>query len=126
MKSYSLYQQDIGSPIPPPPPPVGGGMPPPPAPGMMGDKASQRAIWSMILGIAAWVLGCGILTGIPAWIMGKKELNEINAGLAPAAGKTMAQVGMWLGIINVVLSILAVIVIGILFALGLLGSALNN
>jgi hypothetical protein len=126
MRNYILYQQDTGTPIPPPPPP--GSMPPPPPPtsGMMGDKASQRAIWALILGIAAWVLGCGILTGIPAWIMGKKEINEINAGLSPQAGKTMATVGMWLGIVSVILSILAFIVVGILFAFGILGSALNG
>lgn len=125
MRNYILYQQDFGTPTPPPPPP--GGMPPPPPPmGMQGDKASQRAIWALILGIAAYVLGCGILSGIPAWIMGKKEINEINAGLAPQAGKTMATIGMWLGIISVILSILALIVFIILFAFGLMGSALNR
>lgn len=126
MKQYQLFQQDFGA---PPPPPTGTTPPPPPPPtgaGIQGDKASTRAIWALILGIAAWVLGCGILTGIPAWIMGKKELNEIEAGLVSPAGKTMAQIGMWLGIINVIVSILALIVIIILVALGTLGSVLNN
>lgn len=126
MKQYQLFQQDFGA---PPPPPTGTTPPPPPPPtgtGMQGDKTSTRAIWALILGIAAWVLGCGILTGIPAWIMGKKELNEIEAGLVSPSGKTMAQIGMWLGIINVIVSILALIVVIILVALGTLGTALNR
>jgi hypothetical protein len=113
MRQYNLYQQDIGAPPPPPimaPPP-----PPPPSTGMQSDKSSTRAIWALILGIAAFVLGCGILTGIPAWILGKKELNDIEAGLASPSGKTMAQIGMWLGIINVILSVLALIAVVIYF-----------
>jgi hypothetical protein len=126
MRQYQLFQQDFGAP--PPPPPEGSVTPPPPPPqgGMQGDKASTRAVWSLVLGIAAWVLGCGILTGIPAWIMGKKELSEIEQGLVSPAGKTMAQVGMWLGIINVIFSILVLIVVIILVALGTLGSVLNR
>ena len=115
MRQYNLYQQDIGAPPPPPPPSMAPPPPPPPLTGMQGDKASNRAIWALILGIAAYVLGCGILTGIPAWIMGKREINDINAGLAPASGKTMAQIGMWLGIINVIISALAIIGILIYF-----------
>ena len=120
MRQYKLFQQDFGAPPPPPTAP-----PPPPISGTPGGSASSRAIWALILGIAAWVLGCGIFTGIPAWVMGKKEINEIEAGLAPQAGKTMAQIGMWLGIINVILSILAIIVLLILLAFGILGSVLN-
>jgi len=52
--------------------------------------------------------------------MGKKELNEINAGRSPEAGRTMAKIGMWLGIINIALSILAIIVLGILLIFGIL------
>jgi hypothetical protein len=124
MRQYQLFQQDFGAP--PPPPPAGGAPPPPPPVGMQSEKSSTRAVWSLILGIAAWVLGCGIFTGIPAWIMGKKELNDIEAGLAPPSGKTLAQIGMWLGIINVIFSILILIVVIILLALGTLGSIINR
>jgi uncharacterized Tic20 family protein len=106
MKQFLLYQEEFGAPPPPPPPRGTPTPPPPPSGGLQGDKSSTRAVWALILGIAAWVLGCGILTGIPAWIMGKKELNEIEAGLS-SAGKTgtnwhVAQ------IINVIISILVV------------------
>jgi hypothetical protein len=125
MRHYPLFQQDFGAP--PPPPPAGNTPQPPPPPGsIQGEKSSNRAVWALILGIAAWVLGCGILTGIPAWIMGKKELNDIEAGLASPAGKTMAQIGMWLGIINVIVSILVAILIIVLLALGVLGNIINN
>jgi hypothetical protein len=116
MRQYKLFQQDFGTPAPPPPPP------PPSTPPSSGSSSS-RAIWALILGIAAWVLGCSILTGIPAWILGKKEINDIEAGLAPPTGKTMAQIGMWLGIINVVLSVLVLIGFLIVIAFGI---ALNN
>jgi hypothetical protein len=126
MKQFLLYQEEFGAPPPPPPPGGTPTPPPPPSGGLQGDKSSTRAVWALVLGIAAWVLGCGILTGIPAWIMGKKELNEIEAGLSSPAGKTMAQIGMWLGIINVIISILVGILFIILFAFGMLGSILNN
>lgn len=127
MEQYKVFNQDLG--VPPPPPQPGYGTtppPPPPPPTIQTDKASSRAIWALILGIASWVLGCSILTGIPAWIMGKKEVNEIDAGRAPIAGRTMAQIGMWLGIINTILTILGLIAVVILFALGVFGSLINN
>lgn len=127
MKHYSFSQQDFGAP--PPPPPTQPGMsapPPPPSGGIQSDKASTRAIWALILGIAAWVLGCGMFTGIPAWIMGKKEINDIDAGLAPMAGRSLASIGMWLGLINTILGIIAIIIVIILFAMGMLGSILNS
>ncbi len=143
-----LYRQDSNSgnfPPPPPPPPSSGynPVPPPPPPpppfgttntgntGMPGSQmegsASSNAILALVLGIAAWVIGCSILTAIPAWIIGKKELRMINEGRSPHAGKTMATIGMWLGIINVIIAVLAGIGIIIALALGLLSSAnLNN
>lgn len=102
---------------PPPPPP-----PPPPSSGsgnygQPAGKASSAAIWALVLGILSWVL-CGIIAAIPAWIVGKKEINAINAGQSDPAGKTMSQIGMWLGIIQVILSILALIIVTIVLVLG--------
>src|SRR5437667_9655925 len=108
MQQYKVFNQDIGAPPPPPQPGFGSTPPPPPPPAIQSDKASSRAIWALILGIASWVLGCSILTGIPAWIMGKKEVREIDEGRAPAAGRTMANIGMWLGIINTIFAILGI------------------
>lgn len=119
----NLHFQDSGqSGFAPPPPP-----PPPPPTGSTGTsgKASTNSIWALVLGILSWVL-CGIIAAIPAWIIGKKEINAINAGQSDPSGKTMAQIGMWLGIIQVILSILALIVVLILAAFGVLGSIVNS
>ncbi len=57
---------------------------------------------------------------IPAWIIGKKELGEIDAGRSPENGRTMAKIGMWLGIVNVILSVIAIFVMIVLFLFGVL------
>ncbi|MBI5402657.1 MAG: DUF4190 domain-containing protein [Ignavibacteriae bacterium] len=124
MNNNVLYSQDgnMGGyqPPPPPPPPTGYAPPPPPPPPSYGgqytpqDKASSAAIWALVLGIASWVL-CGIIAAIPAWIIGKKELNAINEGRSSQAGKSMAQVGMWLGIIQVIIGVLAIIAVIVYF-----------
>ncbi|MDZ4712317.1 MAG: DUF4190 domain-containing protein [bacterium] len=123
MKAYSLFRSDSGTGNfpPPPPPPPSFNPPPPPMPSGSGPtgSASSNAIIALVLGILSFI-ACGILAAIPAWIMGKKELNEINAGRSPEAGRTMAKIGMWLGIINIALSILAIIVLGILLIFGIL------
>ena len=137
MKYYSFHSQDSGSGnFPPPPPsgmppqpPQGYNVPPPPPPQMpynqntppggMQGGASSNAIISLVLGILSYI-SCGIFVAIPAWIIGKKELAEIDAGRSPENGRTMAKIGMWLGIVNVILSIIAVFVMMILFLFGIL------
>lgn len=122
MKAYSFFRTDSGSGNFPPPPPPPPSFNPPPPPGSMnsgmGGGASSNAVIALVLGILSYI-ACGILAAIPAWIFGKKELNEINAGRSPEAGRTMAKIGMWLGIINVVLSVIAIFILAILFMFGL-------
>ncbi len=141
MKNYKLFSPDMGDGgsvppppppppsynAPPPPPPHGYNPPPPPPPfgntqygGADQNKASSNAIMALVLGIAAWVIGCTILTAIPAWIIGKKEINAINEGRSPEAGRTLATIGMWLGIIHCVLAVLAIIGVVIAVFFGLL------
>jgi len=72
------------------------------------EKPGTNSIVALVLGIVSF-LGLGLLTGIPAWIVGKKELAAIDQGSASASGRTMATIGMWLGIVATVLSILAVL-----------------
>jgi hypothetical protein len=98
MNDHRLFRQDGGSGTVPPPPPPPPGTPPPPPPPSTGSSS----------------------TGIPAWIMGKKEINAIDAGQSSQAGRTLANIGMWLGIINVILSIIALIVVGILVIFGII------
>jgi large-conductance mechanosensitive channel len=79
-----------------------------------GSSASGMAITALVLGIVSYFI-CPLIGGIAAWIVGKMELSKIERGESPEAGKGMAKVGMWLGIINVVLNILAGIALIIYF-----------
>ncbi len=121
MRRFPLFKQDYGSGgAPPPPPPSTFNTPPPPPPtggqgASSGDSASSAAIIALVLGIASWICSLGLLTGIPAWIVGKKEIDAINEGRSPQAGKLMAQIGMWLGIIMTILSIIALIIVVLYF-----------
>jgi hypothetical protein len=112
MKYKKLYSQEFGAPPPPPPPSMS--TPPPPPPPSQGDNlqtgsASTNAIIALVLGILSFI-GCGLLAGIPAWIMGKGELGKIDRGESAPEGRTMAKIGMWLGIISTVLSVLFLII----------------
>ena len=114
MRQPVIYNQDFGAP-PPPPPPSMSTPPPPPSQGAgTSGSASTNAIIALVMGILSYVL-CGIIGGIIAWVMGKGELNKIDRGESPEAGRTMAKIGMWLGIINVILTIIACIFLLIYF-----------
>ena len=111
MNDNKLFSQDgnIGGFTPPPPPPSYG------SPQFnQNDKASSSAIWALVLGIASWVF-CGIFAAVPAWIIGKGEIKRIDAGQSSAAGRSMAVTGMWLGIAQVIIGVLALIGIGVYF-----------
>jgi hypothetical protein len=84
----------------PPPPPTSGGMNT-----GSGGSAGTNAIIALVAGILSYVF-CPFILGIVAWIMGKGELGKIDRGESPEAGRTLAKIGMWLGIVNVALSIL--------------------
>lgn len=107
MKQYQLFQSDFGAP--PPPPPSMTTPPPPPSTGGMntgaGGSAGTNAIIALIAGILSYIF-CPFILGIVAWIMGKGELGKIDRGESAEAGRSMAKIGMWLGIVNVVLSVL--------------------
>jgi len=128
MKEYSLFRQDSGSgnfpPPPPPPPSFNNPLPPPQAPYNQGG-ASSNAIIALVLGILSYIM-CPVILGIGAWIMGKKELSEIDAGRSSESGRLIAKIGMWLGIINVVLACIGIVIFLILFALGIFGSLMNS
>jgi hypothetical protein len=126
MKRNIVYNQDFGAP--PPPPPPGYTPPPPPTANFSGGtpdgSASTNAIIALVAGIVGW-LGCYGIAGVVAWIMGRGEIKKIDRGEAPEAGRTFAKIGMWLGIANVIVSILAIIgfVLYILFIAVLVGSS---
>jgi hypothetical protein len=129
MRNFRFYQSDFGAPPPPPPP----GTPPPPPPsygsnisgpnmpsGMQGS-ASANAIIALVAGILSFVM-CPLILGVVAWIMGKSENGKIERGESPSAGKTLAQIGMWLGIANVILSILVLLAYVLIIVIALISS----
>lgn len=108
MSTYDLYFSDFGAPPPPPPPNMSSPPPPPPAGGMnmgSGGSAGTNAIIALVAGILSYIF-CPFILGIVAWIMGKGELGKIDRGESSEAGRTLAKIGMWLGIVNVILSVL--------------------
>ena len=62
-------------------------------------SASSQALTSLILGILAFVTCCLLLSPI-AWYLGRQELKAIREERSPAAGETLAKVGMILVIVG--------------------------
>lgn len=72
------------------------------------EKASGLATATFIVGILSIFL-CGFL-GIVSIIMGAAEMDNINKGIASAAGRERTKAGIILGIISICLSILLFII----------------
>lgn len=66
----------------------------------MSQSASGQAVAALIAGITSWFI-FPVIGGILAIVLGKMEMNAISLGRSPEAGKALAQVGFWLGVINV-------------------------
>lgn len=77
--------------------------------------ASPMAVVALVLGIVSWVL-CGPFFSVPGAIVAKIELGKIQRGESPAAGKTIATVGFWLSVVNVVVFCLLMCLYVVLFA----------
>ena len=85
--------------------------------GQNSGAASSRASTAAILSFAG-LFCCGLL-GIAGAIMGWLEVQAIKEGRSSPAGMSMAQMGMWVGILTVILNVVG----GIIFVLlGMLGS----
>jgi len=95
-----------------------GPYPPPPAYGAYGAVYPKNAlaVWSLVLGIASFVLSCLLLTGIPAVILGRQAQKAADEGLAD--NRTMATIGIVLGWVAIGLSALGLVVVVIVLAAG--------
>ena len=67
-----------------------------------GTEKNNLGGWSLGLGIAA-IICCGLFTGIPALITGYLSLQAVKEG--KASNKTMAIIGIVLGALGTVVSI---------------------
>jgi len=94
------------APTPPPTPPVAAPV----------EKASGKAVASLVLGIIG-VLCCGLLAPV-AWILAAQERKAIEEGKSPAAGSGLATAGFILGIIGTVLLILVIVIFFIQLLIG--------
>jgi Domain of unknown function (DUF4190) len=129
---YSTPQQPAGGvPVPPPPPPpvpYGAPVAPPaaygaPAPGyggygqppampptgygpMAGTEKNGLGTWALVLGIVSFFCG-GFITGIVAVILGKQSKRAQANG--QATNGNLGQIGMVLGWIAIVISVLVII-----------------
>lgn len=75
---------------------------------------SSRAIIALLLGIGAWTI-LPLIAGIAAWILGASIEKDVLSGRGSRDELTMARIGKWLGIINVVLSVLGTCVVLMFF-----------
>ena len=121
MKRNLVYNQDFGAP--PPPPPPGSSTPPPPPTMGSGNtgSAGTNSIIALVAGILSWFM-CPFILGIVAWIMGKGEINKIDRGESAEAGRTMAKIGMWLGIVNIIVCVLVGLLYLVIIVLAMLSS----
>jgi hypothetical protein len=85
----------------------------------------HRGTLILILGILSLIL-CGIFTGIPAWIMGSGDLKQMDAGAMDPSGRSLTNAGKICGMINCILTALALLGFIAVFALGLLGAAASG
>ncbi len=67
------------------------------------------AVWSLVLGIAAFALSCGLFTGIPAVIVGSYAKRAVAEGQADNGG--MATAGVVLGWVAIGISVLGLVAV---------------
>lgn len=71
----------------------------------MSQKASGKAITSMILSISSLVLCCMLLS-VPGMILGFIEMNAVRQGRASLASDGYAKTGFYVGLAGTVISVL--------------------
>ncbi|MFK7737334.1 MAG: hypothetical protein AB8B50_14970 [Pirellulaceae bacterium] len=79
----------------------------------------------LTMGIVSWVclLVCapiGWIPGLIAWISGGRGLKDIQAGQADPSNTNLVQVGYYLGMVNVILTLLFVVALAGLFAIAVI------
>lgn len=82
----------------------------------LGGGASATAVAALVLAILSWV-GGGCLCSLPGFFLARSELANIQQGVAPLAGKGLAQAAYWVSFVNLVLYALLVVGAAVIFAL---------
>ena len=84
-------------------------------------KTNTKALVSLILGVCSYILSAGILTGLPAVILGHMALREIERSEGKEEGRSLAIIGLVLGYIAIVATIIGCAFVAI-FILGIFGA----
>ena len=79
--------------------------------------ASSKATTSLVLGIVSIVM-CGLFLGVPAMIVSRQAKQEIAASQGRLGGEGMATAGFVTGLIGTIWSVLGVILVVVLIAVG--------
>jgi hypothetical protein len=80
-------------------------------------QSSGKATTALVLGVVS-LIACGIFTGIPAMILGKQAAREIDASGGRLEGRGLATAGFVTGLIATILSVLALLLVIGVFAIG--------
>jgi hypothetical protein len=94
-------------------PPPGQQYPMPP----VAPPNSSKATTSLILGIVSIVM-CGLFLGVPAMIVSRQAKQEIAASQGRLGGEGLATAGFVTGLIGTIWSVLGVILVVVLIAVG--------
>ena len=84
----------------------------------------HRATLILVLGILGLVL-CAPL-GLVAWIMGNGDLKEMDAGTMDPSGRSTTNGGRICGMIATILMIIGLVIMGLVFGLGLIGTVASR
>lgn len=77
--------------------------------------ASSNAQWAIGLAIASWLF-CGLFTSVPAFFMARSEMQAIDQGTSPPAGRGLAQAAFWIAVANMALTALVIVGYIVFFA----------
>ncbi len=80
---------------------------PSPAPQGASGKPSNAAYAAAGLSIASWFV-IPLVGAVAGMFIGKSELNKIDAGQSPEAGRIFAQIGWYGGLANLALSVISI------------------
>ncbi len=94
-----------------------GGSPPGLPNPVLNAAPSSNAVTALVLGLVSLLCGLGPFTGIPAWVIGRLEIRKADKGEAPSSGRATAAVGMYLGIMSTVITLLALVIFGLIMTL---------
>ncbi len=94
--------------MPPPPPPVA------PPPGM--PMQPHRGVMILVFSILSWFL-C-VLFGVAAWVLASSDLRAMDEGRMDPTGEGITKAGKIVAMINVILTIVAIVGAIIMLVLG--------